>query len=98
MTNKAALNPENRGRKRGRPTREEEVRRTLAELGVDPGLVDPRRILAAIAGDSSAPAGARVAACRALMAVCDGGRAEDAARSDVAERAIRLMAAARRAH
>jgi hypothetical protein len=37
-------------------------------LDVDPDQVDPRRILAEIATDTSAPAAARVAACRVLLA------------------------------
>jgi hypothetical protein len=98
MAEKSALNPETPRRKRGRPTREEEVRRALAQIGCDPALVDPRRILAAIAGDADAPAGARVAACKVLLGVKDQDPAEEpAAASDVAARAIRLMAA-RKAH
>src|SRR5262245_2073614 len=99
MAEKPALNPEIPRRRRGRPSRKEELQRALAELGVDPATIDPRRVLAAIAGDTTAPAGARVAACRALMAARDPERSEDsAASSDVASRAIRLMAAARKAH
>jgi hypothetical protein len=76
------------------------VRRALAEIGVDPAAIDPRRVLAGIAMDPSAPAGARVAACRVLLGVRDQDSAEDsaAATGDVAARAIRLMAAARKAH
>src|SRR5262245_581468 len=98
MADKPALNPENPRRKRGRPSRQEELQRALAELGVDPATIDPRRILAAIAGDAAAPAGARVMACKALLAARDGSQAEDPAGSDVAARAIRLMASARKAH
>jgi hypothetical protein len=39
----------------------------LVEVGCDPALVDPRRVLAAIAGDVDAPASARVAAAKALL-------------------------------
>jgi hypothetical protein len=35
--------------------------------GVDPTAVDPRRVLMTIAADSSAPATARVQACRFLL-------------------------------
>jgi hypothetical protein len=97
MAEKPALNPETPRRRRGRPSRKEEVQRALAELGVDPATIDPRRVLAAIAGDTNAPAGARVAACKVLLGVKDQDPAEDVASSDVASRAIRLMAA-RKAH
>ena len=65
-------------RRPGRPTREEEVRRALAELGLDPALLDPRRVLAEIASDKNAPASARVAAAKALPAASkarDDGKA-----------------------
>jgi hypothetical protein len=58
-------------RKRGRPNRAEASRRALSlllEAGIDPDTINPRAILAAIAADSSAPASARVSACRALIA------------------------------
>jgi len=98
MAEKPALNPETPRRRPGRPSRKEEVQRALAELGVDPATIDPRRILAAIAGDSSAPAGARVAACRALMAVRDPERSEDSvvAGDAVSVRAQQLLAARRK--
>ena len=54
-------------RRPGRPSRQEELARTLAELGVDPALLSPKRILAAIAADADAPASARVAACKVLL-------------------------------
>jgi hypothetical protein len=98
MAEKAALNPETPRRRRGRPSRKEEVQRALAEFGVDPALIDPCRILAAIAADADAPAGARVAACRTLLGVKDQGPEDSAPDGDVAARAIRLMAAARKAH
>jgi hypothetical protein len=99
MANKPALNSEPPRRKRGRPTREEEVRRALAEsLGVDPSSIDPRKILAGIAADLSAPAGARVAACKVLLNLDPAAEDSAAAADDVAARAIRLMAAARKAH
>jgi hypothetical protein len=68
--------PERPRRRRGRPTREEEVRRTLAEIGCDPALVDPRRVLASIAADESMPPTARVAAARTLLGQRDQGPAE----------------------
>lgn len=100
MAENPALNPETPRRKPGRPSKAEEVRRALAGVGCDPALIDPKRILASIAADADAPAGARVAACRVLLGVKEQDSAEDsaAAASDVATRAIRLMAAARKAH
>lgn len=59
--------PERPRRRRGRPTREEEMRRALAAAGCDPVAVDPLRILAAIAADGSMPPTARVAACKVLL-------------------------------
>src|SRR5262249_20201776 len=44
------------------------------ELGIDPALVDPLRVLASVAGDATAPASARVAAARALLAARDPAR------------------------
>jgi hypothetical protein len=75
------------------------AREALAETGVDPALINPLHILAAIAADADAPAGARVAACRVLLGVKDQDSAEDsAAAGDVAERAIRLLTARKAAH
>lgn len=56
----------------GRPTKVAAARRRILETGVDPALVDPRRILAGIAVDPDAPATARVAAARALLAATAG--------------------------
>jgi hypothetical protein len=71
----------------------------MAALVIDPRTVDPLAVLAAIMVDVSLPASARVQAARALIAARDPERSEDsAAGSDVASRAIRLMAAARKAH
>jgi hypothetical protein len=47
-------------RGRGRPTRAEAA-------GIDPSTVDPRRVLAQVAADVSAPASARVTAAKALL-------------------------------
>ena len=52
--------------RRGRPTRAQVSAKVLA--GLDPSKVDPWLILATIASDASAPAAARVAACRVLIA------------------------------
>jgi hypothetical protein len=62
-----ATTPQKLRRRPGRPTRQEELQQTLAELGIDPALIDPRRILASIASDADAPASARVSAARALL-------------------------------
>jgi len=98
MAENPALNPETPRRKPGRPSKAEELRRALATVGCDPAAVDPRRILAAIAADVDAPAGARVAACKTLLNLDPAAEDPAAAAGDVAERAIRLMAAARKAH
>jgi hypothetical protein len=75
------------------------MRRTLAELGVDPASIDPRRILAAIASDADAPASARVAACKALLAADPEQPEASAAGGDaVSVRAQELLAARRRAN
>jgi len=93
-------NTDKPSRRRGRPSRKEDMERALAEIGIDPALVNPLRILAAIAANGRMPPTARVAACKVLLGVRDEDPAEDsaAAGSDVAERAIKLMAAARKAH
>jgi hypothetical protein len=57
--------------RRGRPTRAQAAERAasaLKALAVDPSTVDPEAILRAIACDTSAPAAARVQACKALLA------------------------------
>jgi hypothetical protein len=51
----------------GRPGRAVASAKALAALGVDPATIDPMWILASIAADASAPAAARVAACRVLL-------------------------------
>jgi hypothetical protein len=98
MTEKSAVIPGPPRRKRGRPSRQEATARALAALAIDPRTVDPLAVLAGIMVDVSLPAAARVQAARALIAARDQGPAKDfAAGSDVAARAIRLMAA-RKAH
>jgi hypothetical protein len=76
------------------------MRRTLAELGVDPALINPRRILASIAGDADAPASARVAACKALLAAGDQDPAEASAivGDAISVRAQEILAARRKAN
>ena len=52
----------------------------LAEAGIDAADVDPRLILQSIAADTSAPASARVSACRMLLASpapARGGESDD---------------------
>jgi len=95
-----ATTPEKPHRRPGRPTKAEEVRQTLAELGVDPASIDPLRILAAIAADGSMPATARVAACKVLLGQRDSDPAEsaEAAAGDMATRAIQLMTTRKAAH
>ena len=85
-------NTEKPSRRRGRPSKEEEVRQALAEIGVDPALIDPRRILAAIAINKSMPPTARVAACKALLHVQDqDDPAEDRPGGDINARAVAMM-------
>jgi len=75
------------------------VRRALAELGLDPSSIDPRKILAAIAADLSAPAGARVAACKGLLAAGPEQPETSVAGSDaISVRAQQLLAARRKAN
>jgi hypothetical protein len=59
----------------GRPNRAEASKKALA--GVDLSSVDAVAILRRIAADESAPASARVAACRALIAAGEGDTAAD---------------------
>ena len=92
-----ATNRRKSTRSRGRPNREETVRRALAELGTDPALVDPRRILASICADVDAPAGARVAAARTLLGLPENPDARVVSDDAISTRAIAIMAA-RRAH
>jgi hypothetical protein len=96
-----AITPEKSPRRRpGRPSKEEEVRQALAENGIDPALVDVRRILAAIAVNKSMPPTARVAACKALLAARDQDPVEASAVTGdaISVRAQELLAARRRAN
>jgi hypothetical protein len=73
--------------RRGRPPRA--VATAKALVGVDVSAVDPRAILRQIAGDCSAPATARVAACRALLAQSAG--APGANEDPITELALKLL-------
>lgn len=53
----------------GRPSRAEASAKAL--VGVDLAAINPREILLTIAANTSAPATARVQACRALLAQVD---------------------------
>jgi hypothetical protein len=94
-----ATTPEKPRRRNGRPTKEEEVRRALAEAGCDPTAIDPLRILASIAVNRSMPPTARVAACRALIAARNQDPAEASAvvGDAISVRAQEILAARRRA-
>jgi|SRR6266576_6296331 hypothetical protein len=100
MVDDPAATPMKSKRKGGRPTRAEATVKAL--LGVDLTAVDPVAILRAIAADLSAPASARVAACRALIAAPgapEGPEDASAAAGDaVSVRAQQLLAARRRAN
>jgi hypothetical protein len=79
-----------RKRKVGRPARRVASKAALA--GVDLSTVDPVAVLRAIAADESAPASARVAAARALLA--DGQREDQPAIDGgdaVSRRALRIL-------
>lgn len=82
--------------KRGRPTRATASKRALA--GVDIDAVDPLTVLREIASDRSAPASARLAAAKALIA--RGGRKKDdsegAEHDRISERALTLLKGGRR--
>ena len=94
-----AITPEKPRRRPGRPSKSEELAQVLAELGVDPALIDPRRVLASIAADADAPASARVAACKALLARDPDQPVHSAAGGDaVSVRAQQLLAARRKAN
>jgi hypothetical protein len=90
-----AATPEAPRRKRGRPSRAEASAKALR--GVDLGTCDPAAILREIALDRSQPGSTRVSACRALLALPDGSETRAVVKDTLAERAIRLMAAVRKA-
>ena len=83
---------------------DEAARRRILAVGVDPALVDWRRVAAGIAVDEGAPATARVAACRLLATTGVGaptGPADDLRSADLDEdatdelsrRALAIMSA-----
>ena len=73
MADKPATTPSKPKARGGRPTRAEATAKALAAIGVDPAMINPMNILAAIAADLSAPATARVAAAKALLRQRDPG-------------------------
>ena len=74
MVDDPTATPKAPKRKGGRPTRAEASAKALR--GVDLAACDPVAILREIAADTSAPAGARVAAAKALLEVQDQDPAE----------------------
>ena len=82
--------------KGGRPARAEATAKAL--VGVDLTAVDPVAVLREVLADRSQPGSTRVSAARALLALPDGAEARTVAEDTITERAIRLMAAARKAH
>jgi hypothetical protein len=75
--------------RRGRPTRAQLSAKVLAN--VDPAKVDPWLILATIASDASAPAAARVSACRTLLDRDRNDEASASANTRINARAVALM-------
>jgi hypothetical protein len=75
MVNDPPATPRKPKRKGGRPSRAEASAKALR--GLDLTAIDPVAILREIAADLSAPATARVAACKALLDVQDQDPAED---------------------
>jgi hypothetical protein len=92
--------PEKPRRRPGRPTRQEEMQRALAQIGLDPTLIDPLRILASIAANKNMPPTARVAAAKALLAARDRDPAEASAvvGDAISVRAQQLLDARRKAN
>ena len=82
-------------KRKGRPSRAVASAKALAALQIDPASVDPRAVLQSIAADTSAPATARVGACRALLAKPEEAEPEDAAADAVTKLALRLLGAKR---
>src|SRR5262245_6037228 len=67
MADKPVTTPSKPKARGGRPTRAEATAKALAAIGVDPRLINPMNILAAIAADPSAAPTARVMAIRVLL-------------------------------
>ena len=90
MVDDPTATPKAPKRKGGRPSRAEASAKALR--GVDLAEIDPVAILREIAGDTSAPAGARVAAAKALLEVQDQDPAENAGGDTrINARAVALM-------
>jgi hypothetical protein len=90
--------PRKASKKPVRPTQVEVFKRVVEVGGIDPATIDPRRILAGIAADPEAPAGARVMACKTLIAAAgeQAPNAADEATSDaLTRRALQLLATGR---
>jgi hypothetical protein len=80
-------------KRRGRPSRAQASAKALAGLVVDPLESDPRKVLATIMMDTSAPAAARVTAAKALLkdARERGDGDEGRHNADLNRRALALM-------
>jgi hypothetical protein len=90
MVDDPTATPKAPKRKGGRPSRAEASAKALR--GVDLAEIDPVAILREIAGDTSAPAGARVAAAKALLEVQGQDPAENAGGDTrINARAVALM-------
>jgi hypothetical protein len=77
----------------GRPTRADASARALAALGaagIDAASLDPRLILQSIAADPSAPATARVSACRILLGLAGADAPEDDGVDALTRRALEM--------
>jgi hypothetical protein len=72
----------------------EVCKRVIESGGIDPETIDPRRILAGIASDPEAPAGARVMACKTLLVAAgeqSPGAATEATNDALTRRALQLL-------
>jgi hypothetical protein len=78
-------------KRKGRPSRATASARALAALKIDPASIDPRQVLQAIAADTSAPATARVSACKALLGTPDDAAKSAGENDPVTELALRLL-------
>jgi hypothetical protein len=90
MADEPATTPRRSKPKGGRPSRAQASAKALA--GVDLANVDPVAVLRSIAGDTSAPASARVSAARTLLGLAPGGEAGDGVGDDLSRRAVELLA------
>jgi hypothetical protein len=63
-----ATNSEKPPRRRGRPSKAEELQAAMRALAIDPRTVDPLAVLVGIMMDATLPASARVQAARLLIA------------------------------